>query len=240
VTALAMGRPGVAAIALAGAAALAFAAHEPILVLAGQRGSRARREESARAGRVLAALGTGAVGLGAVGLGLAPADARWSALVPIALTGLLAPFIARKAEKTATGEILAAAALSSAAIPVALAAGAPAALAWGAWAAFCLAFGASTLAVRTVVAHARAPVAWAHRTAAPALALAVAVGLGFSGVLTPAASLGAAPMLALALAVAAAPPRPAALRRVGWALVAASAVLSVTLALGAHLPAASG
>jgi hypothetical protein len=234
-----MGRPGVASVALAAAAAISFAAHEPILVLAGQRGTRARREEGARAARILAALGGGALALGAIGLALAPAEARISALVPIGLTALLAWFIARNAEKTAPGEILAAAALSSAGLPVALAGGAPAAVAWGAWAAFCLAFGASTLAVRTVVAHARAPMAWPRRTVAPALALAAAVGLGVAGLVTPLASIGAAPMLALALAVAAAPPRPAALRRVGWALVAASAVLSVTLAVGAHLPLAS-
>src|SRR5437762_3573628 len=76
VTGLAMGRPGVAAAALAVAAAAAFVAHEPLLILAGQRGTRARREEGPRAARRLAVLGAAAAISGGAGLALAPSPAR--------------------------------------------------------------------------------------------------------------------------------------------------------------------
>jgi hypothetical protein len=235
VTALAMGRPGPASTALALAAVLAFVAHEPLLVLAGQRGTRIRREEGARAGRRLAVVAAAAVIAGVAGLALASPEARLAALVPLGLSLLLVPFIARNAEKTAPGELLAAAALSSAALPVALAAGVPAGMAWGAWAAFCLAFGASTFAVRAVVAHARLRLPAARRAVAPLLFAASALLLVRAGVIGLPGALGAAPMLVLALALALAPPRPNALKRVGWTLVAASALLCVALAVGAHL-----
>jgi hypothetical protein len=141
----------------------------------------------------------------------------------------------RGAEKTTAGELLAAAALASTGIPVALAAGAPTSAAWGAWLAFFLAFGASTFAVRTVVAHVRAPASWPRRLAAPVIFAASALLLARVGLLTAAAAIGAAPMLALALALALRPPPPASLRRVGWGLVAASVVLCAALAVGAHL-----
>jgi hypothetical protein len=239
-TALAMGRPGTASVALAIAGAAAFVAHEPLLVLGGQRGARARREEGARAARRLALLGGASFVAGGAGLALAPTSARLSGLVPLGLTAVLSLFIARRAEKTAPGELVAAAALSSASLPAALAAGVRPASAWGAWIAFCLVFGASTLAVRTVVAHARAPIAPSRRVVPILAAVLVLVLLGRAGVLTASATLGAAPMLALSLALALTPPAPHALRRVGWALVAASLVLCVALAAGEHLVKAPG
>ena len=137
-------------------------------------------------------------------------------------------------EKTTAGELLAAAALAAASLPVALAAGAAPAVAWGAWGAWCLAFGTSTLAVRAVIAHARAPLAWPRRLAAPAAAIAIALIGCSAGVLMPSAAIGAAPMLLLALAIAARPPGPRSLRTVGWTLVAGSVALGVALAAGAH------
>jgi hypothetical protein len=235
VAALAMGRPGVASVALAAGSALAFAAHEPLLVLAGQRGARARREDGARSRRRLVVLGGSAAVAGGLGLALAPPAARIAALVPLALAAVLAPLVAKNAEKTTAGELLAAAALASAGVPVALAAGVAPGAAWGAWAAFCLAFAASTFAVRAVVAQARAPVSWPCRAAAPAALALAAVLLRGAGVLGSSALVGAAPMLTLAVALALAPPRPGALRRVGWGLVAASIFLCASLAVGAHL-----
>lgn len=235
VAGLAMGRPGVAAFALAAGSALAFVAHEPLLILAGQRGARARREEGDRARRRVAALGAGALAAGSVGLAFAPPAARLATIVPLALVALLVPFIARNAEKTTAGELLAAAALASTGVPVALAAGVAPGPAWGAWIAFWLAFGSSTFAVRAVIAHVRAPVSWTRRAAAPAILAVVALVLARAGVLAPSAAMGAAPMLALALALALRPPPPTALRRVGWRLVATSLILCAALAAGAHL-----
>lgn len=235
VTALAMGRPGLAAVGMTIGAVAAFFAHEPLLIVMGQRGTRAAREDGRRARQRLLLLGAMTALGGGVGLSLAPFDARVSAIVPLVLALALAPFVARGQEKTAAGELLAAATLSGAAVPVAIASGVPLAAAWGAWGAWCLAMGASTLAVRSVIAHARAPGAWPSRVIAPLLALAALAALTAGGALSRSAAIGATPMLALALALAAKPPSPRALKRVCWALVAASVALAVCLAVGARL-----
>jgi hypothetical protein len=230
-----MGTPRVAALAIAVGAVLAFVAHEPLLILMGTRGARARREDGARALRRVATLGIAAVAAGGVGLALAPTAARVAALVPLGLAAVLAPFLATDKERTLPGEILAGAALSAGSLPVAIASGVSIATASSAWIAWTIAFAASTVAVRAVVAHARTRVGWFRRAAGP-LALALATfALARAGLVTALAAAGAAPMLVVAIALAVAPPPPAALRRVGWALVAASSILSVVLAVSAHV-----
>ncbi|MCC7382259.1 MAG: YwiC-like family protein [Deltaproteobacteria bacterium] len=235
VAALAMGRPGAAALALTAAAALAFAAHEPLLVQLARRGHRARREDGPRAARALALTGGAAAILGALGLALSPAAARVAALAPVALGAAVTLLAARDQERTAPGEIAAAAALSGAALPVALAAGVPAPLAWWAWAAWCLSLSSSTLAVRSVIAHARRPIPALRRILPAAAAAGLPPALLALGIGPPSAALSAIPMTALALALAAAPPAPTGLRRVGWGLVATSVLAAAILVGGAHL-----
>lgn len=235
VTALCMGRPSAPAALLTIASIAAFFAHEPLLLVVGQRGTRALREEGPRARRRLVALGALALITGAAGIALANESARIAVLVPLGLTALLTPFILKNQEKTAPGELLAAAALSSAALPVAFAAGVSGPAIWSAWVAWCIALGASTFAVRSVVAHARARVSPVRRLALPLLALVIAALAWRTGLLLPAAALGALPMLLLAVALAAQPPAPRSLKKVGWGLVASSLLLGVALAVGAHL-----
>ncbi|AUX20979.1 hypothetical protein SOCEGT47_014570 [Sorangium cellulosum] len=233
--ALAMGRPGLGACALALASVAAFLGHEPALIALGHRGPRALREDGGRARRRLLLLGAAAALLGGLGLALVPPAARSALAIPGALAAALGALIARGVEKAALGEIVAAAALSSASLPVALGSGVSASAAWGAWAAWSAAFIASTFAVRTVIAHARSPIAWPRRLAAPVAVsglLALAAG---AGGLPRFAALAAAPMLLIAIVIAAAPPSPRALKRVGWALVGASALLGVLLAVGARV-----
>ena len=67
------------------------------------------------------------------------------------------------------------------------------------------------------------------------LALVIAALAWRTGLLLPAAALGALPMLLLAVALAAQPPAPRSLKKVGWGLVASSLLLGVALAVGAHL-----
>lgn len=235
VTALGMGRPSVAAACLTAAAVAAFLAHEPALLLMGQRGTRALREDGPRARARVAQLGALALAGGAAGLWLMPAAARWTAAVPAVLAGVLAPFVLRGDERSTVGELIASAALSSAALPVAFAAGVPGAAAFAAWAAWCLVFFVSTFAVRAVIAHAKAPASWARRLAGPVAAAALAGGAAALGIVHPAGVIGALPMLAVSLFIAARPPRPQQLKRVGWSLVAASVALAVALVVGAHL-----
>jgi hypothetical protein len=234
-TALAMGHLSAPAALLTVASTAAFFAHEPLLLVAGQRGTRALREEGARARRRLLALGALTTITGGLGVALAPESARIAVLIPLGLAALLAPFILKNQEKSAPGELLAAAALSSAAIPVSLAAGVSGALTASAWLAWCLTLAASTFAVRSVVAHARGKVPLTRRLVAPALALAVDALAWKAGLLAPAAAIGALPMLLLALTLAAQPPSPRSLKKVGWGLVASSLLLGLALAVGAHL-----
>ncbi|MDE3154816.1 MAG: YwiC-like family protein, partial [Acidobacteriota bacterium] len=82
VTALALGRPGAAALALAAAAIAAFLAHEPLLVLLGQRGTRAARERGPEARHWFTGLAAMAAIAGAAGVRLAPQAARVARAAP--------------------------------------------------------------------------------------------------------------------------------------------------------------
>jgi hypothetical protein len=154
-TGLALGRPGAASLLLAAGIVLAFLAHEPLLVVLGQRGKRVRDAFGERALRRLVQLGAGAAMTGVAGLVLAPPAARLAALAPAALALPVAPLVVRRLEKTTAGELLVAAALSASAAPVALAGGAPAAWAWGAAATWFASFAAATLPVRATLLWAR-------------------------------------------------------------------------------------
>lgn len=223
VAALAMGRPSLAALCLTVASVTAFIAHEPLLVVLGQRGARAQRNEAPRAKRALALLGGVTLLLGGAGLLLAPPAARFAALVPALLAAVVAVFVAREEEKTTAGELIAAAALSSAALPVALASKVAPMAAWGALGAWCLAFGAATLAVRAVIANQKAPRSWLRRVLPLLLPTAIAMALVWQGATTVYAI---APVLLLSFGLAAASPHPRMLRKVGWMLVASTIAMA--------------
>jgi hypothetical protein len=95
--------------------------------------------------------------------------------------------------------------------------------------------GASTLAVRSVIAHARAPLGLGRRLGPPLLALLAGAAVAASGWLQTPAALGALPMLGLALGLAAQPPNPRSLKKVGWGLVGSSVLLGAALVVGAHV-----
>ena len=81
VTAAAMGRPTLAAVALIITATAIFLSHEPLLVLAGSRGPRARRDDGARARRWLTAVATIALIAGLTALRSMANGSRWTLLV---------------------------------------------------------------------------------------------------------------------------------------------------------------
>ena len=97
-TALAIGRPSASAFLLALGVVLAFVAHEPLLVLLGQRGRRVAEEEGPRAQRWLA----GTIGLAAAaglsGLALAPGPARAALALPALLAAMVAVLVRRRLE----------------------------------------------------------------------------------------------------------------------------------------------
>lgn len=231
-TGLALGRPGVAALALTLAASAAFFAHEPVLVLLGHRGERARREERPRASRRVACLSAIVAAAGLVGLALARAEARLAIVAPLGLGAALAWLIARREERSAVGEVLAAAALSGAAFPVAIASGVSLATALVAWGVWIVGFGAATLSVRALIAAHKQGADRSLLCAAPiatAAAIASLAWLAVRGALPAAAPLGLVPLAALVVALGARPPHPRHLRAVGWTYAAASAATMLVL-----------
>ncbi len=151
-TALALG-PRVSALALAAACIAAFVGHEALLTLLGQRGGRAARERRRDAIVSLACcVGVAAVlGVWAI-LRMAPPSRLFVAL-PVGLAFALALFIRAGREHTTAGESVAAVALSSCGVPVAMAGGVPASRALACWVVFALSFTLATLAVRAAIAR---------------------------------------------------------------------------------------
>ena len=230
-TACVVGGLSPAGLLFAAAVIAGFLAHEPAAVLLGLRGGRARREMSRSAVHWLTScliIGT-AAGAGAL-LTIAPA-ARWSIAVPVVPALLLAIATGRGQDKSLRGEVTAAVAFSAAAVPVSMAGGASAETAAGVAIPFALLFIASTLAVRVVILNVRRGgdrrAATATRRAAlflcggAAAALAVAA---VTGQLSSSVLVSAAPGLLTAAFVAARPPAPIHLRKLGWTLIAVSVI----------------
>jgi hypothetical protein len=206
------------------AAVAAFAAHEPLLILLGHRGKRARGEAGQRASRrlaVLAAAGGAAAGLAAY---LAPGAAAL-ALAPGAAAVALGGFLFRRRERTIAAEVLAGAALSGAGLPVALASGWPLSAALGAWAGWAAGF-AAIVSVVWPIAHKRAlgPVARTLASLIPALIVASA-----GSVLGAQAVAAGAPLIAAGLAITAVRPAGRLLRPIGWMIAATTVAQAVAV-----------
>jgi len=240
VTAFGVAGLSVAGLLLATAVIAAFLAHEPAAVCCGQRGVRAAREDGAAAARWLGACLAIALaaGIGAA-LVLEP-SIRWSLAVPMLPALLLTGAMVQGREKSWYGETAAALAFAGAAVPVVLAAGAPAAAAWHVAIPFALLFATTTLAVRVVILRVRGggnPQATAAtRRAVLAMsigALAIIVALTAAGVVSMTMLMAAAPGLATAIVVAARPPAATRLRVVGWSLVAVSTLTAAVVLLTA-------
>jgi len=206
-----------------------FLAHEPAAILLGMRGTRAKREWWSRAIRWLGCTLVVGVAAGAGALFLVDTPARWSILVPLAPTLLLAISTVRGREKSWEGEVAASLAFSGAAMPIALSASAPAQTGAAVAIPFALLFVASTLAIRVVILKVRgggnAGATTATRRATFLLAAGAAFALGAAstvGLLPISVLVASTPGLLLSAVIAARPPAPTHLRTLGWTLVGTS------------------
>ena len=232
VTALLIGGLGVAPVALALAAVLAFVAHESLLVLLGQRGRRVKDEEGPRATRLLAILGGLAAILGIAGVWLAPPEARLGLVPAVVLLAVVAWLVVKRLEKTAAGEMAVGAALASSGLAVALAGGAPRSAAMASCFAWTMGFAMATMSVQAVLLRARSK-GREDRGERKAVAIggllaftfAVSLVAGFP-LAVPAALL---PTAALSIAICLARPSPKKLREMGWAMVGSSVFTLVVL-----------
>ncbi|MBT9555648.1 MAG: YwiC-like family protein [Myxococcales bacterium] len=233
-TALSVAQPRLAALGLVTTAAAAFLAHEPIVVLLGRRGERARRNGAHPARRRLVVLGASGV-LGAVA-GLWNADATLLGACAmlatvVALSGLL---VRAKQEKTVGGEVVIGTTLSLAAMPVALASGVPWLPALNIAAVWAAIFALGTMTVHAVLRRAKS------RSVSLSIGVAI-LGCLFSFGAVGAVALGAwwagalLPQGILSLAIVALRPSPRHLRRIGWSLLAADLVALAALITGIRI-----
>ena len=223
-------RPTLAGWSFTVSALSAFFAHEPLLVILGRRGSRARREQGERARRWLGCWGA----LGVLGVILGLASAPKSSLMVLALPtvgGLLvAVALVKNREHALLGQLLVASTLAACAVPVAVAGGSPYETALAIWAVFVVGNMAATWAVHATIG-ARNLNLGLFRRLGPLVALAAAASLGRLGGWVGGRELCAvAPMLLTSLVLAGWAPHPRHLRRAGWALVVASVATALVLA----------
>ena len=231
-TALAMGRPGGAAAALAFAAVAAFLAHEPLLVLLGQRGSHRGREQRGAAIGWFSAFSLLAVGFTALALALAPPSARLAVVGPLLLALGLAGFIFSGREHSLAGEAMSAVALSSAAYPIGVMSSASSRASLSCAAAFAAAFVIAVACVHAVIAATRRQHATQARVVGIITAIAVpavVVWLASVRLLEVITPVAVAPAAIVGLWLALRPPSARRLRVVGWTLVATSAATMAML-----------
>ncbi len=216
VSAFVVAWPGISGLLWAVTASLVFAMHEPALVLLGRRGQRAQTQAGPRARTWLLVQGLAAAAATGAMIYLTPSILPVLGLVTA--SGLIVLiFVAKHAEKSALGEVAAAAALSGTGLTILVLADMPltqAALHWGAWA---LGFMAVTAGVRGVIGFHRGrtePWTW------PLLAISSAACLG--GAVAQPIIVAAAPLIVTGWALRIVAPRPRYLRTIGVLLVFAS------------------
>jgi len=239
VTSLAVAGVTTPALLIALAAVSGFLLHEPLVVLLGRRGARAKRLQRHRAAVWLGMTMATTIGAGlATVWSLAP-EIRWSLVLPLVPALFAGVAIAAKFEKSSIGEVAVALMFSFVAVPMCLAAGAPTGTALAVGIAFGLVFVAGTLAVRVMVIAVRGG---ATPRAARPLRMAILMLTSVASLALVAAAsrtllpwttlLAAAPGLAGASWLAIFPPSPARLRMVGWTLVTVSAGAALILIVG--------
>lgn len=235
-TALFVSGAPASALWLTGAALACLLAHEPLLVLLGQRGTRREERDGDRAqwwGLAVGAVGTLCFGMGAASL---PSEARPFLALPLILGGEVLLLAWNRQERSLSGEVLAALALGGWAVPIAMAGGLPAPTALTLWGTYGLSFGLATLAVHTVIASHRPH---AHReqlrcTGAVLVAavLTTAVVWALECGLSPARVAALLPGGLVALGLCVALPSPRRLHAIGWTLGLAGTLTLVLLGVG--------
>ena len=230
--ALFSGHFSLASLAFAVAGMCAFYAHEPWLILNGQRGQRAARELLGPAQLHLAVLVGACLGFGVLGLIGSNHEARWAGVI-IGMLGASALVMDRfEISRGAWGEVWAGAVLSSLGIPIGLSGGLPLRLTLAVALAWALAFAAGIFAVKGLITlrkiGSRGSSSWG-------LALVV-VGLVLESLWSIGPVIAVMPLTLACIVTLVWSPPPKALRKIGWTLVSftvlAAALLVVAVRSG--------
>ena len=218
----------------------AFLGHEPMAIVLGQRGVRARRELRKRAMVWLGACVVAGAAAGAAAVATISPGGRWSIAVPAVPGMVLIVATIMRREKSWYGESSAALAFAGAAVPVTIAGGASLAAAWTVAIPFALLFTTTTLAVRVVILRVRGggdqrATAATRRTTLALCTVGAAALTALTAVdlLSPWVLVSSVPGLLTATLVAVRPPAPAHLRRLGWRLVAVSTLTTAIVVMTA-------
>jgi YwiC-like protein len=241
VTSLVVARVSPAAVFIAMAVVCGFLAHEPLLLLLGGRGVRARQASGWRASIWLATTLIAMLAAGVTAFSLSPAAARWSFVLPLVPATWVGAAAMSSQEKRASTEIAVALAFAFTAFPICLSAGAGVDTATSVALVFASVYVAGVLCVRALVLARRGggnPAAFrATQFALVVVAVGSAVGMAIavSRAWLPSTTLAAAtPGLATAVLLATGVRR-APLKTVGWSLALMSATAALIL-IGAAWP----
>lgn len=219
------------AAALVAAACAVFLAHEPLLVLLGHRGERARSQCAAAALRRLLALG--AVALGAAGWFWAGDPMRALSLcVPLSLSLVAAGTVLSGRERTLWGQLLSASTLASFSVPVLFAAGITLRRALEFALGWTLVHVTATCAARAYVYRRKhGPGALQRATAFAVCALLLSAALYVAGWLPPSFALASAPFVVLALLLSARLLQFKSPKTLGWTMTSVNLIAFVVFGL---------
>lgn len=226
VTALIMGGLNPIGMCIAIAAWAGFVAHEPLLVVWGHRGLRAQGNTPAARSRLVILLSVTLLA-GSLAFVFGGPSLRWSIVACVVLASTSFAVALAGLHRTLWGQLWGVAGLSLPCVPILLTSGLSTANATAVWGVWLVGFGATTLAVRSVIAAQKRQSRWLHTSALAILSLLVTLGCIASQYWL----LASLPMLALSWYLLWAPPPAKHLKRVGWTLVAGTA-LSATLIVG--------
>jgi hypothetical protein len=228
-----------ASMLIAVAVVAGFLLHEPLSVLLGRRGARAKRDEWLHAATWLLITAATAVGAGLSGFWRLSPSSRWSLALPLLPAIVVAVAIIAQREKSSVAEVAVAFTFSLVAVPICLAANASTSTALAVGIAFALVFAVETLAVRAIILGVRGG---GDARAVRSTRLMALVLIGAGGLVLIVASLltplpwntlfAVAPGLVAGSWLAMHPPAPTRLRTVGWTLVATSAATALILMIG--------
>ena len=236
ITALLLGEPTVVQLLWIAGCLAVFLAHEPLLIILGERGQRSHTALGNRARKVVYILAALALGSGGFGWWLAPPAVRVALLLPLALGVLLLRLILTHRERSLPGEVLASVTLSSVVVPIALAGGVGLRAALIAGAIWCAVSALATLVVRATIA--RAKQAANHRRLAcatmalSAAALLASIFLTRANVLPALAAAAIFPFVLLAVTFSIVHVHPRHLRAMGWSLVGSNLLTLIFLSVG--------
>jgi hypothetical protein len=217
---------------------LLFFANEPLSILAGLRGGRRREDLGRAAWGALGLLGASAAAAILAGVLLAPRAAQALLLLPLGLGGAAVGLALSGRARSSLGELGAGIALCAWAAPITAAGGEPPLRAVGSAAVIGLTFCAAVIAIRALI-RGNKPYADRRQVAvrgelAITLCFVAAAGIGAATRLWLVGLLVPLPVIAVSAAFCAFLPSPRKLRRLGWAMAAASASVPVLLAVFAR------